>query len=292
MITSNDLTLIQQIVEQGSLTKAASSLYLTQSAVSHQLKDLENRIGMQIFDRINKKMLLTHAGRRIIQSAGIILPQLSRLNEDMLAYKKGKVSTLRISTECYTCYHWLPKVIAGLNSNIEKSEISIIAGATQRPMEYLLNGDLDVAIISEHPDHPAVHTSNLFSDNLVAVLPQRHPYATKKSLSASDFATEHLLTYDTNATHNHFSHEFFRETSPKTITRIQLTEAIVEMISAGMGVGIFATWVIAPYLKTKNIVSIPLQSPLRKRTWRAAYTDKTHPLIPLFIASVKEHMKG
>jgi LysR family transcriptional regulator for metE and metH len=292
MIISNDLLLVQRIVEHGSLTKAADSLFLTQSALSHQLKDLENRTGLQIFERINKKLLLTHAGRRIIESAGIILPQLSRLNEDILAYKKGKVSSLRISTECYTCYHWLPEVITRLKSRMEQVEISIVAAATQRPLEYLLNGELDLAIISEKPDHPAIHTVNLFSDNLVAVLPRQHPYVgTKKWLTAADFATEHLLRYDAEGDHNQFSREFFRETGPKTTTRIQLTEAIIEMVNAGMGIGIFATWVIAPYLKSKDIVTLPLRSPFKKRIWKAASLNKNHPLIPSFVAVVKEYFQ-
>ncbi|MGO4289722.1 LysR family transcriptional regulator [Chitinophaga sp. RAB17] len=292
MIISNDLLLVQRIVEHGSLTKAADSLFLTQSALSHQLKDLENRTGLPVFERVNKKLLLTHAGRRIMESAGAILPQLSRLNEDIHAFKKGKVSSLRISTECYTCYHWLPEIITRLKSRIEQVEISIVVGATQRPLEYLLNGELDLAIVSEKPDHPAIYTTNLFSDNLVVVLPRNHPYArTKTALTAADFVTEDLLIYDGYGTHNHFSKEFFRETKPKTTTRIQLTEAIVEMINAGMGIGIFATWVIAPYLKSKDIVTLPLKSPLKKRVWRAASLNKSHPLIPLFVSAVKEYFQ-
>jgi len=85
---------------------------------------------LQIFERVNKKLLLTHAGRRIMESAGSILPQLSRLNDDIRAFRKGKVSSLRISTECYTCYHWLPEVIIRLKSRMDQVEISILAGAT------------------------------------------------------------------------------------------------------------------------------------------------------------------
>ncbi|MCW3466658.1 LysR family transcriptional regulator [Chitinophaga nivalis] len=292
MITSNDLLLVQRIVEQGSLTKAAESLFLTQSALSHQLKDLEYRTGLQIFDRVHKKLLLTHTGQRMMESAGSILPQLSRLNEDIAAYKKGKVQTLRIATECYTCYHWLPEIITRLKSNLPAVEISIVAGATQRPLEALLNGELDLAVVSDSPNHPAIHTSQLFTDNLVAVLPHQHPFTrTKTALTAADFATENLLSYDVYGGSHHFAQEFFRETTPATTTRIQLTEAIVEMIHAGMGVGIFANWVIAPYLKNKDIVTLPLKSPLRKRVWRAAYLSKKNPVIPPFISAVKEYFR-
>lgn len=290
MITTSDLQLISYIVEEGSLTRAADKMYLTQSALSHQLKDLEKRTGMQLFERVNKKLLLTVAGRRIMESAGTILPVLARLNEDLLAIKKGKVHTLRISTECYTCYHWLPGIITRLKALYKDVEIKIVAAATQQPITYMMNGELDLAIVSSKPDNPAIHLNNLFSDNQVAVLPKNHPlYHTRKILTAEDFATENLIVYDLEADANNFMREFFRETAPASISRIQLTEAIIEMIHAGMGVGIFATWVIAPYLQSKQIVTMPLKSPLKKRTWKAAYLDKQNPLIQQFITLAKHH---
>lgn len=294
MITTNDLQLVAHIIAEGSLTRAADKMYLTQSALSHQLKDLEKRAGLPLFERVNKKLLLTPAGRRIMQSANSILPQLNRLQEDIQAYRKGKLQTLRISTECYTCYHWLPRVITELRSRYHEVEISIVAAATQKPLTYLMNGELDIAIISDSVASPAVHTYTLFSDEVVAVLPRKHSFVgKKKSLTAEDFATEHLLTYDVaeEAGNYHMMKEFFREFQPAGITRLQLTEAIIEMIQAGMGVGIFATWAIAPYLKNRDLVTLPLQSPLRKRTWKAACLDRQNPLIRQFAEHVRHHFK-
>lgn len=292
MISSHDLLLVQRIVELGSLTRAADSLFLTQSAVSHQLKDLEERTGLPVFDRVNKKLVLTHTGRRIMEAAGILLPQLQRLNEDIGSYKNGKVQTLRISTECYTIYHWLPELISSMKKEKGDIDISIVAAATQRPVEYLLRGELDLAIISEPQETNAIDTSPLFTDNLVAVLHRDHPLARlKRSLTAADFEKENLITYDVRTGYNQFAHEFFREKKPGQITRMQLTEAIVEMINAGMGIGIFATWAIIPYLAQKQLVTLPLRSPFKKRIWRAAWVNKRHPLIPDFIARVKEYFR-
>ncbi|RBL90201.1 LysR family transcriptional regulator [Chitinophaga flava] len=293
MITTNDLQLVAHIVEQGSLTRAADKMFLTQSALSHQLKDLEKRAGMQLFERVNKKLLLTPAGRRIMESATSILPQLARLQEDIQACRKGRLHSLRISTECYTSYHWLPRVISQLKALHTEVEISIVVAATQKPLTYLMNGELDLAIISNTAPHPAIQTQSLFSDNLVAVLPGRHPLVGRKSLSAVDFATENLLTYDVAEESSAYSglHEFFRESPPASITRLQLTEAIVEMIHAGMGISIFATWAIAPYLKNRDLVTLPLKSPLRKRTWKAAYLDKQNLLIRQFINHIRQHFK-
>ncbi|WP_212004851.1 LysR family transcriptional regulator [Chitinophaga sp. HK235] len=293
MITTNDLQLVAHIVEQGSLTRAADKMFLTQSALSHQLKDLEKRTGMQLFERVNKKLLLTPAGRRIMESATSILPQLTRLQEDIQACRKGRVHSLRISTECYTSYHWLPRIISQLRALHAEVEISIVVAATQKPLTYLMNGELDLAIISNPASHPAIQTQSLFSDNLVAVLPGRHPLAGRKSLSAEDFATENLLAYDVAEESGAYSvlQQFFRESPPASITRLQLTEAIVEMIHAGMGISIFANWAIAPYLKNRDLVTLPLKSPLRKRTWKAAYLDKQNPLIRQFISHIRQHFK-
>ncbi|MGN7824986.1 LysR family transcriptional regulator [Chitinophaga sp. 22536] len=295
MITTNDLQLVSHIVAEGSLTRAAGKMYLTQSALSHQLKDLEKRTGLPMFERVNKKLLLTAAGRRVMESATNILPQLTRLQEDIQAYRKGKLQTLRISTECYTCYHWLPRVITELKSKHPHVEISIVAAATQKPLSYLLNGELDVAIISDNAAPAGVHTHTLFHDEVVVVLPRNHPFVGhKKSLTAEDFATEHLLSYDVAeeaGTHN-MMRDFFRESRPKAITRLQLTEAIVEMIRAGMGIGIFATWAIAPYLQHRDLITLPLQTPMRKRTWRAACLDKNNPLIRQFVEHIRQYFKA
>ncbi|MBC9909578.1 LysR family transcriptional regulator [Chitinophaga varians] len=295
MITSNDLQLVAHIVAEGSLTKAADKMYLTQSALSHQLKDLEKRAGLPMFERVNKKLLLTAAGRRVMESANNVLPQLTRLQEDIQAYRQGKLQTLRISTECYTCYHWLPRVITELKSRHQQVEISIVAAATQKPLSWLMNGELDVAIISDDTPPPGVHTHTLFHDEVVVVLPRKHPFVgQKKSLAAADFATEHLLTYDVAeeaGTHSMMK-EFFRESRPKEITRLQLTEAIVEMIQAGMGIGIFATWAIAPYLKNRDLVTLPLHTPMRKRTWKAACIDQHNPLIRQFAEHIRQYFKA
>lgn len=294
MITSNDLQLVAHIVAEGSLTRAADKMYLTQSALSHQLRDLEKRAGLPLFERVNKKLLLTPAGRRVMESANRILPQLTQLQEDIQACRKGKLQTLRISTECYTCYHWLPRVVSELKSIHQQVEITIVAAATRKPLTYLMNGELDVAIISDSHPPAGVHAHTLFNDEVVAVLPKGHPFVKqKKSLTAADFASEHLLTYDVAeeaGTHN-MMREFFRESPPKDITRLQLTEAIVEMINAGMGLGIFATWAIAPYLKSRDLVTLPLQTPLRKRTWKAVCLDRQNPLIRQFVEHIRQHFK-
>src|SRR5262249_34093061 len=102
------LRLIQAIAREGSVTKASESLHLTQSALSHQLREIEDLFGSPLFLRLKKKMLLTQAGDRLLQTAEAVLPQLHQTEEEIRRLGKGESGLLRISTQCNTCYHWLP----------------------------------------------------------------------------------------------------------------------------------------------------------------------------------------
>jgi LysR family transcriptional regulator for metE and metH len=105
------LRLIQSIAEEGSVTNAGKRLYLSQSALSHQLRDVEEKLGVSLFTRLNKRMILTPAGERLLGAARKILDELKRVEEDIEHIALDREGSLRISTECYTCYHWLPSIL-------------------------------------------------------------------------------------------------------------------------------------------------------------------------------------
>src|SRR6185295_11461415 len=140
------LRLIRAIAEEGSVTKAGNRLFLTQSALSHQLRDLEVRLGANLFDRVNKKMLLTAAGQRILVAAKEILEHLDRVEEDVKRIASNREGVLRISTECYTCYHWLPPVLKTFNLQHPGIDIKIIVEATADPISALLDGVIDIGL--------------------------------------------------------------------------------------------------------------------------------------------------
>ncbi|ASZ11721.1 LysR family transcriptional regulator [Chitinophaga pendula] len=290
MIETKDIQLITAIIQEGSITNAAEKMYLSQSALSHQLRDLETRTGIKMFERVNKKMIPTPAAGKIWRSAQDILPLLARLNDDITAIRQGKTHTLRISTECYTCYHWLPPIITRLKAANNNIDIQIIANATADPLSFLLNGKLDIALISDKPTHTGIHLTPLFNDHNVAILSQHHPFAnSRKSLTAADLAGEHLIAYETKTADGLQLRAFFGDTPPKNISRVQLTEAIIEMINANMGIGIMANWAVKPYLQTKEIITLPIRPALAKRAWKAAFIDKTNPIIPKLISEIKTH---
>src|ERR671939_869871 len=142
------LKLIVAVTEEKSVTRAGERLHLTQSALSHQLRDIEEKLGTPLFIRLNKRMLLTQAGERLLNAAPLVLGELRRAEEDIRQIAQHREGMLRISTECYTCYHWLPAVLRPFHDLFPRVEVRIVAEATRRPLAALLDGRLDLAIIS------------------------------------------------------------------------------------------------------------------------------------------------
>src|ERR1700741_1927056 len=129
------LKLVETVATEGGLTKAANRLHVTQSALSHQLRDIEDKLGTPLFLRLKKKMLLTQAGERLLSAAPAVLDELKRAEDDIRQIALNRDGILRISTECYTCYHWLPAVLKPFNREFPRVEVRIVVEATRRPVE-------------------------------------------------------------------------------------------------------------------------------------------------------------
>src|SRR4029077_5322245 len=140
------LQLVAAIVDEGNLTRAGRRLNLTQSALSHQLLDIEERLGVALFDRVNKRMVLTDAGQRVLESARRILEELGQTEDDVHLYATNRRGAVRLTTECYTVYHWLPTVMKRFEQKYPEIELRIEVDATDAPFEALAAGSLRVAV--------------------------------------------------------------------------------------------------------------------------------------------------
>jgi len=265
------LKLIQAIAREGSITKAGSHLYLTQSALSHQLRDAEEKLGVALFVRLNKRMILTPAGERLLSSAQAVLSEMKRAEEDIRQIALSREGILRITTECYTCYHWLPSLLKIFNREYPRIEVQIVVGATADPLQALLDGKIDLALISEPPKNSKLVYSPLFQDELVVVTSTDHPLTTRSFVRPEDFAHEHLLVYTSIE-----ETTVFRKVlgpagvTPRHVSRVQLTEALLEMIRAGVGIGVMAKWAVAPQIEAGAVSAIPLTRKGLRRRWVAA----------------------
>jgi LysR family transcriptional regulator, regulator for metE and metH len=244
------LNLLVAVTEEKSVTKAGARLHLTQSALSHQLRDLEERLGTPLFLRLNKR-------------------------------------TIRLSTECYTCYHWLPAHLKEFHQSYPAVEVKIVVEATHRPLQALLDGKLDLAIVSSCPRDKRVVYRPLFKDELVAIMPPAHPLAAKPYLQAKDFADQNVFLYVPPKESTLFR-LFFNPAgvTPARVSEVQLTEAIIEMVKAGLGVSVLARWALTEALQSGQLIARPLTKRGLHRQWSAALLkrDLTPSYLPEFVS--------
>ena len=238
------LRLIKVLAEEGGITKSLDKLFLTQSAVSHQLKDIEERLGAKIFYRSKNQWILTDEGRILYNSAKSILEELDQALHQIKELKNGEKGTIRISTECYTSYHWLPAFMQNISLLYPNIDIKIVIEATHKPLQKLLENELDVAITSDPIEDKILKYIELFKDEMWAIVSSEHPFASKKFIAAEDFQDQTLIIHsyplETVTVYQHF----LKDTAimPKQIIAIPLTEVALEMVKAKMGITCMPLW--------------------------------------------------
>jgi LysR family transcriptional regulator for metE and metH len=267
------LRLVVQIVAHGSVTAAARALQLTQPALSHQLREIESRIRTPLFIRTSKRMIATAAGDEVARVGRQILAEMNQLEAQLAggAFSEA-VGTIRLTTACYTCYHWLPALLKSFRDRWRGIDVQIVPEHTGAAIAGLKAGALDIAVVHRREDDRRVKYSALFDDEMVVVVPPNHALATRPFVRAEDFASEHLILYTTPHSESMVLSDVLRpaNVTPQRLTRIQLTEAIVELIKADLGVGVLARWAVAPQVRAGSLVAIPLTDKGVRRRWYAA----------------------
>ena len=274
------LKLIKAIVEEGSITKAIDQLHLTQSALSHQLKEAEYQLGTPIFLRQNKRLVLTKAGEKLYATANEILEKLADTELEIKQMIFGEYGTIRISTECYSSYHWLPSVLKQFHLIYPNVDLQIIMEATHYPLQKLKESVIDIAITSDPIDDKSIKYVELFQDEMLMVVSPNHSWNKKDYIIAEDFIDEHLLIHSLPL-ETVTVHQFLlapAKISPKKITPLPLTEASLEMVKADMGVMAMAKWAIQPHLKDNSLKTVKIGNEgLKRMHYIAIMNNQTYP---------------
>jgi LysR family transcriptional regulator for metE and metH len=274
------LKLVEAIAGEGTVTGAGRRLHLTQSALSHQLRDVEERLGAPLFHRISKKMILTPAGERLLRSARLVLQEVERTEEEVSRIGRQCEGVLRIATQCYTGYHWLPAVLKEFQARRPAVGVRIVVEATARPLEALLEGSIDLAICNSRVRDRRLAVKSLFDDEYLALVAPDHVLATRKFVRPSDFTEENLLVYST-LEETRFYQSLLAPAGlrPKSVSQVQLTEAMIEMVSAGLGIAVLARWAVQPHLASGSVRGLPLTRRGLRQEWRAVtLRSQTTPL--------------
>jgi LysR family transcriptional regulator for metE and metH len=265
------LKLVAAIAEEKSVTRAANRLHLTQSALSHQLRDAEEKLGRLLFERRNKKMQLTPAGERLLHSAQKVLDEIEGAESEIRSSSLETRGTLRLSTQCYTVYHWLPSRLKLFQKKFPGVEVQLVVDATPHPFEALLEERIDLAIAHDPIRNRKIVYTPLFRDEMVVVVPPGHPWAAKPFVAAEDFAEENLIIYPPR------EESFVLQklivpagVKPRGIRQVMLTEATVELVKAGMGVAVLMKWAVAPDLAAGTLRGVRLTRDGFYRQWSAA----------------------
>jgi LysR family transcriptional regulator for metE and metH len=265
------LRLVREVSLAGSLTRAGAVLHLTQSALSHQLRDIESRLDTPLFLRVGKRMILTPAGERLLRSADDVLATIEQTEEAIRRLAGAERGLLRLTTECYTCYHWLPALMKRYRRAHPGVDVRIDATATSQPIAHLLDGRLDIAIVSDPVRDRRIVTERLFDDEMVVIVEPRHALAARPFVRAEDFAGETLLTYSSKEDSTVYQRILVPSgITPAAMQQVQLTEAMIELVKAGLGVAVLAWWAVEPSVRAGTIRALPLTRRGYKRVWRAA----------------------
>ena len=264
--------LLYAIDTEGSLTKAAEKLFLTQSALSHQLKDLEERLDTKLFIRSKKKLYLTEIGKEILSTGNKVLEDVRKLENKISARQKNINGTIRISTEGLTSYHWVPSILKKFIDRGHDVKFEVVLEATHNPLEYLRQGKLDTALTYQKTNNPNFKFTPLFDDEFVVVVSKNHRLAKKKHLKYEDFINENVFIYDSPNENNDILQQIFssNDIAPKYLSKVGLTEAILELVCANLGISIMANWIAKRNLECCHLAAIPFAENKIKRTWYLA----------------------
>lgn len=265
------LRLVSAVAECGSLTRAGAVLHLTQSALSHQLLDIEDRLGARLFHRLGRKMIPTPAGDRLLASARSVLAELGAAEDAIRAGLQPPHVPLRITTECYTVYHWLPPVLKTLRERYPNVELRIDAEATKNPLTSLLAGNLDLAIMSTPVRNRHLVSFDLFEDELMLLVASTHPLASQPTVRLAEFRDLTMFTYSPRE-ESSFINETLRQAgvTPAAVQPVQITEALIELVRAGLGVAVLARWAVQPHVEAgRGLRAVPITARGVYRHWRA-----------------------
>jgi LysR family transcriptional regulator for metE and metH len=266
------LALVAEIAATGSVTRAAGRLHLTQSALSHQLRDLESRLDAPLFLRLGRRMMPTPAGERVLATALRVLDELARAEAEVRAVSAPGTGVLRLCTQCHTGYHWLPPLLETFHRTYPNVDVQIVAAATDRPIDALLDGQIDLAFLTDRSDDARLALRPVFKDELVAVVAPQHPLARRAYIEPGDLSGAHLLLYNAERRGS----DVFRYVlspagvEPGRVSRVPLTEAILELVKAGQGIGVMARWAIEPAIRSGAVRAVRIGRRGVFREWRAA----------------------
>ncbi|MCX8958974.1 HTH-type transcriptional regulator MetR [Erwinia psidii] len=288
MIELKHLRTLQALRNTGSLAAAAAQLHQTQSALSHQFSDLEQRLGFRLFVRKSQPLRFTPQGDILLQLAEQVLPQIQYA---LQACHEPHQTTIRIAIECHSCIQWLTPALNNFRQSWPQVVMDFKSGVTFDPQPALQQGELDVVLTSDILPRSGLFYSPMFDFEVRLVLAQDHALAQVEHISPEDLSDEVLMIYPVQRQRLDIWRHFLQPAgiSP-ALKSVDNTLLLIQMVSAGMGIAALPHWVVESFEHQGLVVTKTLGDGLWSRLYAAVRDgEQRQPVLEAFIRSARQH---
>jgi len=260
MIERSHLSILRQIERNGTLTAAADRLHLTQSALTHAIKKLEQRTTVKLWNKEGRTLRLTQAGSYLLAVANRLVPQLEYADQVIERFARGEKGVIRIGMECHPCYQWLLKVVAPYIERYPEVDIDVKQQFQFGGMEALINYDIDVLVTPDPIHQSGVTFKPVLDYQQVLVVSKQHALAKKTQVEPKDLAGEVLYSYPVDIDRLDIYSQFLNPANcrPKKHKNIEATDIMLQLVAAGRGVAALPHWLVNEYADKMAIQAVRL----------------------------------
>ena len=281
------LRTIRAIHEAGGLARAAELLHITQSALSHQVKGIEEQAGVELFVRRAKPLRLSAAGLRMLRAAERILPELDALEEEFRGLRAGKSGRLHIAIECHACFDWLFPVLEQFRRAWPDVDVDIRPGLAFGALPALEREEVDLVISSDPEELAGVRFNPLFDYAPTFIASAQNPLAAKPFVVAEDFRDQMLITYPVDRSRLDVFAGLLTpaRVEPRGVRQVELTAVILMLVASNRGVAVLPDWVLREVKYQPDYVTRPVtERGMTKRLYAAIRAeDGTLPFMAHFL---------
>ncbi len=284
------LKTIRAVAQTGSLQGAAGRLFVTQSALSHQLKEIEQQLGQPLFVRKSQPVQFSWQGQLLLQLADEVLPKLETA-QHQLKQQPELPAQLRLTVECHACFHWLLPAVKAFRQQWPQVALSLDTEIEHHAIEAMLAGELDLVLTTDERLTQQVCYQPLFALELLAYMAPEHPLAAKSWLTPADLRQARLLTYPIPPERQDLFRYFLKK-QEFSGERKQVAQAsqMLQLVAAGEGIAVLPVWLAEPFLSQGLIVTRPLGAKGLKRTmYLASRRGDNHSAMPALYTLLKRH---
>lgn len=270
---------LRAIHDQGGLARAAEVLNLTQSALSHQIKALEEQAGVALFLRKTKPLRLSAAGMRLLRTAEQVLPLIEAAEAEFRAVELGRAGRLHVAMECHHCFDWLLPVLDQFRRSWPEVDLDIRSSLALKALPALQRGQVDMVISSDPEEIEGITFQPLFDYAPTLIVSAAHPLAAKGYAKPADLAAETLITYPMDRARLDVFSQFLDPAGiePAHIRQVEQTAIALMLIASGRGVAVMPDWVLRAQLANPELALLPLGSGgMLRRLYAALRSDDLH----------------